>query len=252
MPVPPIQSSDVEESIEHCGFDRDSFWAKFFAKALSQSAMSPLYQGKWSLTNKNQYIETSPHDLPAENPSVENRVGFYQTRPLYLDWGSAGNYAVMALKSMPDAQNGRVKWWRKKVKEGNCPPVLIWFITCLQAYVVLDGHARLRAFQLERQKPDYMVLKSVNEIESEPDLERAKMVQQSLVERQLPSWKKPLSVDDINKILIKVYDNRPFVNHTTKSLAIPDFEPLWLKEVKAFEGKPGTDQEELDTMLLDT
>ena len=249
MPVKPIQAADIEASIQYSGFERDSFWARFFAKSLSKSKASPFYKGKWSLTNKNPYIETSEYDLPVEEPTAENKAGFYNVRPLYLDWGAVGSYAVIALKSMPDKKEGRVKWWRKQVRAGNCPPVLIWFISCLQAYVVLDGHARLRAFTLEKQAPDFMVLKAINELKREPDLSRAQKVHDSLQKRQQHAYKPPMTVDEINQLLIQIYDTRPFVHHMTRSKAVKDLDQKWLEEVAEFSNQPGTVQEELEAML---
>ena len=248
MPVRPITSEDIEKLDGIKDEDLSSHWAKFFANALGNTKSSPLYSGKWSITNQNQYIETGS-DLPNWPSSEENKVGFYTTRPLYLDWGAAGNYGVMALKAMPPESDGRVKWWRKKVKEGTCPPALIWFISCLQAYVILDGHSRLRAFQLENQKPKYMVLKPLNELERQPNPELAKRVHESLKEREQNPRKSAMSIHQINKLLIEVYDDRPFVNYNSNSLAKTDFEAQWQEEVRSFIGRTDTDEKELAYML---
>ena len=250
MPVPPIHSQDVENAIVYSGEDRDGYWARFFAKALGRSKVSPLYPGIWRLVKNRQYIERGS-DLPGEEQTPENLVGFYHTRPIYLDWGAAGNYGVYTLKALPDEQDGRVKWWRKKVRLGECPPVLIWFISGLQAYVVLDGHSRLRACQLEDSTPDYIVLKSVIEADTDYYKLAADRIYKSFAHREDNTRKPPLTVDEMNNILLQVYNPYALEEYTSRSLAIHGFEELWLKEVRAFVGKEGTDEEELDCMIYD-
>ena len=132
---------------------------------------------------------------------------------------------------------------------GECPPVLIWFITGLQAYVVLDGHARLRAFQLEGKVPEYMVLKPVIVLGQEIDLKPANRLYHSFEQRQNNPRKQPLSVEHMNNILLQVYNPNAVEHYTSKSLAARNFEAQWLKEVGSFAGRPGTDEEELECMI---
>lgn len=250
MPVLPIQSADVEKAMVFSGTDRDSFWARYFAKALTSSNANPLTKGKWLISNKRQQIDRYPYDLTHQTADGAAKLGYYTSRPAYLDWGIAGSYAVAALKTMPNENEGRVKWWRKKVRNGSCPPILIWFISCLQAYVVLDGHVRLFAHALEQKKPDYMVLKSLNEYSrGGTSPEHSQQILESLEARQNHRWKSPMTVEEVNKLLINVFDNRPFVSHTSSSLAIKDMETIWLEEVREFADQYEVDHAELSAMI---
>ncbi|MGV8637293.1 hypothetical protein ACV35N_35130, partial [Pseudomonas aeruginosa] len=74
----------------------------------------------------------------------------------WLDWWGRDNDALIALRRVEDDE-GRVKWWRKKAREGELPPVLALRLNCLDACVILDGHCRLRAGLLENVAPDAAV-----------------------------------------------------------------------------------------------
>jgi len=249
MPVRPITSQDIENSLALVGDDLSAYWCRFFAQSLADSKASPLYQGKWQLTSKGGQVEQHDYALPVDSVKPENRFGFYHERPLWVDWGMSGSYILLSLKSVPDEENGRVKWWRKQVRQGTCPPALIWHIQSLSAYIVLDGHCRLRAFELENKMPEFVELSSVIEHKFEVNEPRAEAVYKNLEERQQHRWKNPLNVDEINNLLIHIFDNTPLKQSINKAKASKLLASEWLKEVQSFSGLPGTDEPELRDMI---
>ena len=44
---------------------------------------------------------------------------------------------------------GRVKMWRKRAREGTLPPVLVYDVSALTMFALLDGHDRYAAARAE-------------------------------------------------------------------------------------------------------
>ena len=59
---------------------------------------------------------------------------------------------------MPDADDSRVKAYRKQAREGTLPPVLLWWVSGLDCHLILDGHARLAAAIAESIEPPLLQL----------------------------------------------------------------------------------------------
>ncbi|MBF2998092.1 hypothetical protein HKT22_35070, partial [Pseudomonas aeruginosa] len=100
----------------------------------------------------------------------------------WLDWWGRDNDALIALRRVEDDE-GRVKWWRKKAREGELPPVLALRLNCLDACVILDGHCRLRAGLLENVAPEILVLCAYDEQPMPVDTAQRERVLQSLAQR---------------------------------------------------------------------
>lgn len=75
----------------------------------------------------------------------------------YLDW-LAGWNGTVPLLPLPEASSGRVKAYRKLARDRMLPPVLLLAASALDGYLVLDGHARIVAAQLEGIDPPVLVL----------------------------------------------------------------------------------------------
>ncbi|MFJ6665169.1 hypothetical protein [Streptomyces sp. NPDC091383] len=77
----------------------------------------------------------------------------------YIDWFlHSGSWEVLPLRPMPDAEEGRVKAYRKQAREGTLPPVLLWWVSGLDCHLILDGHARLAAAIAESVEPPLLQL----------------------------------------------------------------------------------------------
>jgi hypothetical protein len=59
---------------------------------------------------------------------------------------------------MPDPGDSRVKAYRKQIREGTLPPVLLWWVSGLDCHLILDGHARLAAAIAESVEPPLLQL----------------------------------------------------------------------------------------------
>lgn len=227
MPVIPITSSIVEASKNT---DYYKFWSRFFAKQLGNENSSVLSSGLWTIT-----IGFSSSKNKVDNAlaiyDVDN--AFDRDNPRWIDWGLTGAGSIVALKDEPSQDNGRVKWFRKLVREGVCPPVLVWYLNCIDGYIILDGHARLKAFQLESVTANFLVLESVIEKDNILREPRAqKNILLNIEKRQKHPIKSKMRVKDINKLLISAFDTRPYCYSITRAKARSNYEEKWTAEVR--------------------
>lgn len=143
-PVPPIRAARSAVSPS---------WAHHFAAALIASADGPLHAGRWAIGGEAVRLRPAGRWADLLLPGTEG----------YIDW-FAGNGAglVLPLRPLAPPSQGRVKAYRKQVREGILPPVLLWWISGLDCYVVLDGHDRLAAALAEDVPPPVLALASVS------------------------------------------------------------------------------------------
>jgi len=122
-------------------------WAHLFADRLASNPLGPLHSGRWLLR--------SPESLPPHIFGGDHLVKDYPHA--YLNWWHGWN-GVLPLLPLPDADSTRVKAYRRQVREQVLPPVLLWDASCLDGYVLLDGHARLVAALAENATPPVLLL----------------------------------------------------------------------------------------------
>ncbi|WP_418956741.1 hypothetical protein [Streptomyces tritici] len=136
-PLPPL-SADASR--------RGPDWRHRYAGLLGDAAEGPLHDGRWLLAER----PTLPygawrHELARTWPEA------------YLDWNAGWN-GVVPLRplSAPDAP--RVKAYRRRAREGVLPPVLLWWVSAFDGWVILDGHDRAVAALAEDREPESVVL----------------------------------------------------------------------------------------------
>ena len=78
--------------------------------------------------------------MPSPAFALKNALELPQCH--YIDWGCSGSGEIIPLREPSPADAARVKAWRKHARENTLPPVLLWWVTGLEAYVILDGHDR--------------------------------------------------------------------------------------------------------------
>ncbi|MFD5325174.1 hypothetical protein [Streptomyces sp. NPDC127092] len=150
--VPPLRA-DVARALA----GSPQRWAHRFAQYLADSPESPLHEGRWLLSCE------SP--LRHWRHAGESHAEYWGSMLVeghpegYLDWFfHATSWEVLPLRPMPDAQDGRVKAYRKQAREGTLPPVLLWWVSGLDCHLILDGHARLAAAVAESVEPPLLQL----------------------------------------------------------------------------------------------
>ena len=59
------------------------------------------------------------------------------------------------------AEDGRLKYWRKRARQNQLPPVLVYELPALSdRWLILDGHLRLAAALAEGQLPPLIVIQA--------------------------------------------------------------------------------------------
>ncbi|XVQ09997.1 hypothetical protein ACQP1W_47040 [Spirillospora sp. CA-255316] len=131
--LPPLTAAEAR---------KEPSWPHRYLTWLSQGP-GPLHPGWWTLQ---PWRPPEPLlELAAEHPSG------------YLDW-FGGWYGIVPLRPLPEPGDGRVKAHRKLVRDGLLPPILLWWVSGLDGWVLLDGHARLAAALAEDSIPPALAL----------------------------------------------------------------------------------------------
>lgn len=136
-PIAPLRADDSR---------RNTDWPRLFADRLGDSDCGPLHAGRWLFSPR--------PTLPPYTWAVD----FQRDWPAcYVDWWE-GCTPIVPLRPLSDAEAPRVKAYRRRLREGNLPPVLLWAVTGLDGWLILDGHDRAIAALAEGQEPSAVVL----------------------------------------------------------------------------------------------
>ncbi|ELS52534.1 hypothetical protein [Streptomyces viridochromogenes] len=136
---------------------RPDRWAYRFARHLLDSPDSPLHEGRWLLSCASPLLRWNHGGLPQSEYWASMLVEGHPDG--YLDWFvHSGSWEILPLRQLPDADDGRVKAYRKQARDGTLPPVLLWWVSGLDCHLILDGHARLAAAVAESTAPSLLHL----------------------------------------------------------------------------------------------
>lgn len=249
--LPLVTSEDIERIKAKGEHAWTGEWCRYFIRQLMNAPAPLLSQQRWlirpMLPHQQSSRYSSPQPIPTENwrfaspESTENitcRWTLYGadisalTHPdlvRLVDWWWGGDLLLGRYAIQPNT--GRLKWWRKKCREGTLPPILVWYIAGLGSYVILDGHYRLQAAIEEQIPPLFLVLSELNETEYPADVVHQTRIVQSL-EKQLANNPK-YSINAANQTLINLYDRRYFYA-STHSRAILGEGGQWAIDVEEY------------------
>jgi hypothetical protein len=138
--LPPIRAADVEPE-----------WTRHVATQLCASSSTPLGRGRHHL------LATTP-DLDLRPKHLDALVA--QDDDFFFDW-DGGYLGLLLTRRLSAPDDGRVKMWRKRAREGALPPLVTWWCRGLFAHILLDGHDRVHAALLEGKQPEVVVLADV-------------------------------------------------------------------------------------------
>lgn len=245
--VPPsaLDAATVERHAALPEAQRLASWSRVFVRALSQGPASFLYPGRWLFAG----LRPSPPGWNVEAEKLRTgdarwrvngvREGLRADPVVFIDWWSSSIDEVLNLRAPPRADDGRVKWWRKKSREGALPPVLLWYLGGLRAHVIVDGHCRLQAALLEQRPPEFVAAYSTREQaagRSDPAARQAVLASLQRhadeVARKQPG-RRAIDTDSLNAVLVAAFDDRPTLAERTFSWASRQPEAQWLGEVEA-------------------
>jgi hypothetical protein len=133
-PLPPLRSSEMRFGVN---------WTHQYARWLEANEEVPLHDGRWELTEKAVF-----------QPGIwsEDFVGEWPGGCLGLYCGG-GWHGVLPLRRLSPPDAPRVKAYRRHVREGTLAPVLLWWVSFLDGWLILDGHDRAVAALAEGGVP---------------------------------------------------------------------------------------------------
>ncbi|QKW10904.1 hypothetical protein HUT18_15070 [Streptomyces sp. NA04227] len=138
-PLPPLFSA-----ASRAGTD----WPHHYALRLDETGHGPLYRGRWRLRSPAAFAP------------------YIWSDDLVRDWPDAslellcggGWQGVLPLRPFPAPDAPRVKAYRKQAREGSLAPVLLWWVSFLDGWLLLDGHDRAAAALAEGMQPSCVEL----------------------------------------------------------------------------------------------
>ncbi|MEL7250113.1 MAG: hypothetical protein AAFO03_16950 [Bacteroidota bacterium] len=243
MFVSPINSNDIQRVGVS---DYYPFWSRHFLKELLRGDTPLVGSGKWRLVRSEPQLSAvnSKYDFIFD---IEDAFPTSSLR--WISWDLNGSRSLIGIKKSPAENSGRVKWYRKLVRAGSCPPILVWLFSAIDAYVILDGHDRLSAFQLEKQPPKFLILRENIVLERKPSVQRQQSIEKAIKHRNSHRYKRPLRTDEINKLLVNAYDDRPILNAITRAKYENRKEAEWHNEVLSESHQMGSDQALIQMMI---
>lgn len=133
-PLPPLSAAAMRAQ---------GSWPHRYARWLEETGHGPLHQGRWRLTPRTAFA-----------PGIWGG-------DLVRDWPDAtlellcggGWHGVLPLRPLPAPDASRVKACRKHVRDGTLAPVLLWWVSFLDGWLLLDGHDRAAAALAEGVRP---------------------------------------------------------------------------------------------------
>lgn len=253
--LPRIRSANIEQAAQLTGEPWMRYWARFFVHALQDSPATALYSGLWALEfcRLGGYYHGDPRWLGKAKwaKETDEDKSFLSAHKLYIDWGVSGNGSVISLfprHELPE-QSGRIKWWLKVSMSGPLPPILIWYIGALSAYVVLDGHDRLQTALITGIAPTFFVLTSYMEraVELDKTLQNAIIHQLEIMQQKIDegTYINPSAFAGVQRALVQSFDNRPRKIDMTQGYADMSHEQ-WHLETREFESARRSDASDID------
>lgn len=240
--VPPdaLSSATIEQIRARPAPERLSLWSRHFAQTLAHSPQTFMHPGLWLIAGvqpQNQGWQFTGEALSGKQmlawPLTGVREALNDSPVDFVDWWFRSGRDVFSLRRKAPADDGRLKWWRKKAREGSLPPILLWYTTCMNAYVIADGHLRLQAALLEDRPPEFLVVSSAREIHWATDPVSQQHFMESLNRKMAHSRGQAPSVERMNALLMAAFDDRPVLEPRTHAWARIPSDAHWVTQVEA-------------------
>jgi hypothetical protein len=214
---------------------RHMAWARTYAEMLASSSASPLVDGKWFLGQEPRWQELEPSLL--QKIVAQQSHGFVQ-------WEFSKWLYPVALRRFSSPEHGRVQAWRKFTKTDSLPPILLYWVSALDAYVILDGHDRLLAAHLEQVSAPALVLHETRLWTADSTVQNKILA--GLENAAPPKGERFSAVDRANRVLQQAFS--PEVHMVgTRARMLEGGMMQWTTEVKAELKK----QHLVDSRMLD-
>jgi hypothetical protein len=246
--LPALSAAEVREVTHAPG--TDSWWEAWtwrLGRMLARAEHPVLHAGRWCL----RPLQAIPAREASRYPisSMEWRFGQPPLPPHSLDavprferfwverWDEPTDQlmhagAMVALRAPSPEDDGRVKSWRKRARDGTLPPAVLLYVDLLMKWLVLDGHDRIHAALLEGVAPPLLGLWPVLEQTLPPVSPEKHQGLMHAAEHHLRAGATPSLVDRVNRMLLLNY-----ARHTrgtvTRAWPLKGGREVWRAEVSA-------------------
>nr|WP_171415518.1 hypothetical protein [Corallococcus exercitus] len=231
-------------------------WNRWWVHQFETSEPSLLHAGNWCLrplqavpVSRAQGYSTVPiigTGLFPEPPcGLDAALRFQPFQAEEWSWAKtrARSYrsgGVMPLRAPSAEDDGRIKAWRKHVRDGTLPPVLLMYFALVERWLVVDGHDRLHAALLEGREPPLLGLWSFTEVPVEENLSTLFRQDGAMKAAELRLRAKPGDVDAVNRGLLR--DHEPVQRlAVTRAFPLRGGAAAWTAEVTAWRKGSGVE-----------
>jgi hypothetical protein len=215
--LPPLSAADVREVAHEPGTPRWwEAWTWRLGRALVESPQPVLHSGRWCLrpmraiaAHEATRYAVSPMEWgfgqpPASPQSLDGVLRFETFWSEGWGWEDVKRGLVLPLRAPSSEDDGRVKSWRKRARDGTLPPALLLHVDLLSKWLVMDGHDRLHAALLEGVAPPLLGLWPVVEA-----VDAAASVRQQgaliAAEFNLAAVSTPKVIERVNRMLVQSF-----------------------------------------------
>lgn len=229
--LPPIRA-DRARKIAELGQGTEAWWVAWM-RALAPS-IAPLV-----LAQRGARVDLVPLDTGRADYAFLHDMGDRVTRTdREADWQPWDLRAppVLPLHSWPEPSDGRVRAWRKRIREGATAPVVLRWCSALMTHLVLDGHARFVAAELEGVRVPRLVVTAAHTRLSQLEPDR-----HARLEASLPTLERlgSSAVAAVNHVAITLAVPITELRAIDRAAPIPGGERAWRREVRArLQGEP--------------
>ncbi|MHA7629145.1 hypothetical protein [Corallococcus sp. M7] len=242
--LPPLSAPEVRAVEAASG--TEAWWEAWdwrMARALVEAPLPVLHSGAWCLrpvrtiaSEKAERHPVSPMEWgfgqPPMPPHSLSAVTSFLTAWKEDWWEARAEHApgaVLGLRVPSSPEDGRVKSWRKRARDGTLPPVLLLYVDILAKWLVLDGHDRLHAALLEGVEPPLLGLWPVVTPRRPASTVREEGALFS-AEFQLRAGATPETVDRVNRMLVLNFTPAPR-GTVSRAWPIPGGRETWREEI---------------------
>lgn len=233
-------------------------WAWSLGRVLVETPASVLHAGRWCLRpvsaispDRASRHAVSPMEWgfgqPPAPPHSPDAVLRFQTGWAENWWEELPEQkpgVLLPLRAPSDAEDGRVKTWRKRARDGTLPPALLLYVDILAKWLVLDGHDRIHAALLEGQEPPLMGLWPY----VERHLPESRVREEGALlgaEIQLRAGATPEVIDRVNRQLVRNF-NWPERGTVTRAWPLAGGVEAWRGQLLAWRQRHAVTLEEDD------
>ena len=201
-------------------------WAWTFHELLNSATTSLLYSGTWR-------IEPASDREPSFGgyPRIRRLECCLTESGGFSKWDLNGSGDVFALRAPSAPDTARVKTWRKLARQAVLPPLLLFFVSGMDSWLLVDGHDRLQAALLEGMAPSLLCVSSVREQRWSVDAEKRATIVRAL-ERQMKYPLTPKQMDGVNRRLIETWREPSMIAPKTRAWHILGGAEAWRTEAR--------------------